>query len=248
MGKIWSVDAVAKNQSTSPYGTIVAFSESPLNENLLFVGTDDGLIQITNDGGDSWTKISQFPGVPDRTYVNTLWASQHDEQVVYAAFNHHKYGDFQPYLYKSTDQGRSWTAISANLPKRGSVYAIAEDHEDPNLLFAGTEFGVFFSNSGGQQWTQLKGGLPIIAVRDIAIQPRDNDLVLGTFGRGFYVLDDYSSLRNYRPDETEAALFAVRDAWLYQESTPLGLPKRSFQGDSYYMGENLPSVALITYY
>jgi photosystem II stability/assembly factor-like uncharacterized protein len=248
MDKIWSVDAVAKNQSTSPYGTIVAFSESPLNENLLFVGTDDGLIQITSDGGDSWTKVSQFSGVPDRTYVNTLWASQHDEQVVYAAFNHHKYGDFQPYLYKSTDQGRSWTAITANLPKRGSVYAIAEDHEDPNLLFAGTEFGVFFSNNGGQQWTQLKGGLPTIAVRDIAIQPRENDLVLGTFGRGFYVLDDYSALRNYRPDETDVELFAVRDAWLYQESTPLGLPKKSFQGDSYYMGENLPPVALITYY
>ncbi|MEM6845145.1 MAG: glycosyl hydrolase [Bacteroidota bacterium] len=248
MGKIWSVDAVAKNLSTSPYGTVVAFSESPLNENLLFVGTDDGLIQVTNDGGDSWTKISQFPGVPERTYVNTLWASQHDEQVVYAAFNHHKYGDFQPYLYKSTDQGRSWISISTNLPKRGSVYAIAEDHEDPNLLFAGTEFGAFFSNNGGQQWTQLKGGLPTIAVRDMAIQARENDLVLGTFGRGFYVLDDYSSLRNYRPDEMEAELFTVRNAWLYQESTPLGLPKRSFQGDSYYMGENLPPVALITYY
>jgi hypothetical protein len=179
-----------------------------------------------------------------------LLASQHDENVVYAAFNHHKYGDFSPYLYKSSDKGKSWTAITANLPERGSVYSIAEDHIDPNLLFAGTEFGVFFSNNTTAEWKQLKAGLPTIAVRDMAIHPRENDLVLGTFGRGFYVLDDYSALR--KTDETllaqEAALFEVRDPWLYEPSYPLGLPGKSFQGDSYYQGENLPSVAMFTYY
>ncbi|MFP4093461.1 MAG: glycosyl hydrolase [Cyclobacteriaceae bacterium] len=250
MDRVWGIDAVEKNGGVSPYGTIVAFAESPLNENLLFVGTDDGLVQITENGGQSWTKIASFPDVPERTYVNMLLASQHDENLVYAAFNHHKYGDFNPYLYKSTDKGKSWQKISGNLPERGSVYSIAEDHKDPKLLFAGTEFGVFFSKSGGADWKQLKAGLPTIAVRDMAIHPREDDLVLGTFGRGFYVLDDYSALRS--TDESllskDAELFAVRDPWLYEASYPLGLPGKSFQGDSYYQGENLPSVAMFTYY
>ncbi len=250
MDRVWGIDALAKNGSTSPYGTIVAMDESALNENLLYVGTDDGLIQVSDNGGDSWTRISSFPGVPTRTYVNMVLASQHDENVVYACFNNHKNGDFKPYVYRSNDKGASWTNITANLPVRGSSYAIAEDHEDPNLLFVGTEFGVFVSNTRGANWKQLKSGVPTIAVRDLAIHPRENDLVLGTFGRGFYVLDDYSSLRNVT-DETlqkEAHLFAIRDAWLYESSYPMGLPGKSFQGDSYYQGENLPPSALFTYY
>lgn len=250
MDRVWSMDAVEKNGSTSPYGTIVSFSESPLNANLLYVGTDDGLIQVTEDGGDNWRRIGSFPDVPERTYVNALWASQHDENVVYAAFNHHKYGDFSPYLYKSNDKGRSWNEITANLPEKGSVYTIAEDHVDAELLFAGTEFGAFFSNNGGQEWKQLKAGLPTIAIRDMAIHKGENDLVLASFGRGFFVLDDYSILRNVDNNllAQEAALFEVRDALLYESRYPLGLPGKSFQGDSYYQGENLPSVAMFTYY
>ncbi|MEK6480361.1 glycosyl hydrolase [Catalinimonas sp. 4WD22] len=250
MDRVWSMDAVEKNGSTSPYGTIVSFAESPLNANLLYVGTDDGLIQITENGGTNWRSIGSFPDVPERTYVNALWASQHDENVVYAAFNHHKYGDFSPYLYKSDDKGRSWSKITANLPERGSVYAIAEDHVDADLLFAGTEFGAFFSNNGGQEWKQLNAGLPTIAIRDMAIHKGENDLVLASFGRGFFVLDDYSVLRNVDNEllAQEAALFEVRDALLYESRYPLGLPGKSFQGDSYYQGENLPSVAMFTYY
>ncbi len=250
MDRVWGIDAIAKNSSTSPYGTIVAMDESPINENLLYVGTDDGLIQITENGGGSWTRISNFPGVPNRTYVNIVLASQHDENVVYACFNNHKNGDFKPYVFKSSDKGRTWSSITNNLPERGSSYAIAEDHVDPNLLFVGTEFGAFVSNDGGKSWKQLKAGLPIIAVRDIAIQKRENDLVLGTFGRGFYVMDDYSSLRNLSEDvlNKEAELFSVRDPWLYEQSYPLGLPGKSFQGDSYYQGDNLKPVAIFTYY
>lgn len=250
MDRVWSMEAVAKNRSTSPYGTIVALSESPLNKNLIAIGTDDGLIQITENGGESWRKIDDIAGVPARTYVNAVYMSHHDENVIYAAFNHHKYGDFKPYLFKSSDKGNTWTNISNNLPERGSVYSIEEDHIDKNLLFCGTEFGVFFTPNGGQRWKQLRAGVPTIAVRDIAIQRRENDLVLGTFGRGFYVLDDYAALRNMTDEamEQEAALFAVRDAWMYEESSPLGLPKKAFQGDSYYMGENLGPVAMFTYY
>ena len=249
MDKIWSIDAVMKNGSTSPYGTIVAFSESPLDQNLLYAGTDDGLIQVTENGGNSWRKIENIKGVPERTYVNEVLASKHDANVLYAAFNHHKYGDFKPYIYKSTDKGKSWKNIGNDLPERGSVYAIEEDHVDPDLLFAGTEFGVFYSHNGGENWSRLKSGLPVIAVRDIAIQQRENDLVLGTFGRGFYVLDDYTPLRNVKEAKTQdAVLFPVRDAYAFEYSYPLGLPKKSFQGDDYYLGENLGAEAMITYF
>lgn len=249
MDRIWGIDAVAKNGSTSPYGTIVAFHESPINEDLLVVGTDDGLVQITTDGGDNWKTVSNIPGAPARSYVNAVLASQHDENVIYVLFNHHKYGDFKPYAFKSSDLGNSWTAITNNLPERGSTYTIAEDHIDPSLLFVGTEFGVFFSPSGGSAWKQLKSGLPTIAVRDIALHPRENDLVLGTFGRGFYVLDDYSALRGINGQlDSDGFLASVRDPLLYIQKFPLGLPGQSFQGDSYYRGENLPPVAMFTYY
>ena len=250
MDRVWGIDAVAKNRSTSPYGTIVAFSESPVDENLLVVGTDDGLIQISNDGGASWNKTANISGVPTRTYVNSVYCSQHDVNVIYAAFNHHKYGDFKPYIYKSNNKGVSWQKISNNLPDRGSVYSIEEDHENKDLIFCGTEFGVFFSPNGGGRWKQLKAGLPTIAVRDIAIQKRENDLVLGTFGRGFYVMDDYSPLRKIGGDsmKEDAFLFANRDAFVYEKASPLGLPGKAFLGDSYYTAEDLGAVAMVSYY
>lgn len=252
MGRIQSIDAVSKNGATSPYGTIVAFSESPLDENLLFVGTDDGLIQITEDGGDNWrtVDVNDIPGAPQQTYVNFLLASQHDENVVYAAFNHHKYGDFKPYLYKSTDKGNTWTAIANNLPERGSAYSIAEDHVEKDLLFVGTEFGCFFTIDGGSHWKQLKAGLPTIAVRDMAIQKRENDLVLATFGRGFYILDDYSPLRQLKEENlmADAAIFPIKDGLIYIESTPLGLRGKGFMGQSYFTAPNPEVGVTFTYY
>jgi len=181
--------------------------------------------------------------------VNSVYLSKHDVNVMYVAFNHHKYGDFKPYIFKSSDKGSTWTSISNNLPK-GSVYAIEEDHVDKNLIFCGTEYGAFFSPNQGQRWKELSTGLPTIAVRDIAIQERENDLVLGTFGRGFYVLDDYSALRtikNSKPSET-AILYPVREALSWERSSPLGLPGKSFQGDNFYTAENLGPEAMITYY
>ncbi len=252
MGRVQSIDAVAKNGSTSPYGTIVAFSESPLDENLLVVGTDDGLIQITTDGGASWRKVdvNAIPGAPQQTYVNHLLASRYDPGVVYAAFNPHKYGDFKPYIFRSADQGRTWSRISANLPERGSVYVLAEDHVDRNLLFAGTEFGAFFSNDGGAYWKPLKAGLPTIAVRDIAIQERENDLVLGTFGRGFYVLDDYSPLRSLKEADlgSDGIIFPVKDGLIYIENLPLGLRGNAFMGHNLYTAPNPPVGATFTYF
>ena len=250
MGRVQSMNAVSKNGSTSPYGAIVAFSESPLNENLLYVGTDDGLVQITENGGKSWTKIERFPAVPERTYVNMVLASQQDENVVYAAFNNHKFGDFKPYVYKSTDKGKTWTSITSNLPERGSTYSIAEDHIDKDLLFVGTEFSCFFSNDGGRHWKKLAKGLPTICVRDIAIQKRENDLVLGTFGRGFYVLDDYSLLRQLKNNDLAAKgkIFPVKDGLIYIENLPLGLRGNSFQGHNFFTAPNPPLGASIRYY
>ena len=249
MDRIWGIDAVAKNGSTSPYGTIVAFSESALNEDLLIIGTDDGLIQITEDGGQNWKKINNFPGVPKRTYVNAVLASKHNENVIYACFNHHKYGNFKPYVYRSNDKGNTWISISTNLPERGSAYTVEEDFIDSDLLFAGTEFGAFFSDNQGKEWKQLKSDLPTIAVRDIAIQEDHNDLVLGTFGRGFFVLDDYSALRNITSKlDEKAQLFNVRDGLLFEPFYPLGLPGKAFMGDGFYIGDNLGSEVIFTWY
>lgn len=251
MGKVWSMDAVAKNKSTTIYGNIVALSESPKLENLLYVGTDDGLIQITTDAGSTWKKIESVAGVPSKTYVNMLLASQHSENTAYAVFNNHKTGDFKPYVYRSRDKGATWNSIIGNLPERGSVYCIAEDHVDPNLLFVGTEFGVFVTVDGGAKWTQLKSGLPTVAVRDIEIQKRENDLVLATFGRGFYVLDNYAPLREITEEvlaNETAKIFAIKDAEMYLEGSKLGRRGKTFQGESYFTTPNPLIGAEIKYF
>jgi len=250
MDKVWGIDAVAKNASTSLYGTCIAVSESPVKEGTLYVGTDDGLIQRTTNGGASWTKTEKFPDVPAMTYVSDIVASQHDVYVVYAAFDNHKSGDFAPYLLKSVDGGESWSSIAATLPKNGPVYCIVEDHEQPQLLFCGTEYGVFCTIDGGNNWVQMKGGLPTIAVKEIAIQKRENDLVLGTFGRGFYILDNYSPLRKLNKEvvTAEASLFPVKDALVYHPSQPYGLKGKAFQGASFFTSDNPPHGAILTYY
>ncbi len=250
MGKVWGPDAVAKNQSTSFYGNVVAVSESPKKEGQIYVGTDDGLIQVTSDGGGSWAKYEKFTGVPEMTYVSRLAASNFDANTVYASFENHKNEDFKPYLLKSTDAGKTWTSIAGDLPESGPVLAFVEDTVNANLLFAGTETGAFFTIDGGSHWVRLKGGLPTVAVRDMVFQAREGDLVIATFGRGFYVLDDITPLRQMKAGSTEqaAATFPVKDALLYVERHPLGEPKKGFQGDAFYTAENPPYGAVFTTY
>ncbi|MGZ5446456.1 MAG: WD40/YVTN/BNR-like repeat-containing protein [Thermoanaerobaculia bacterium] len=250
MGRVWPIDAVAKNTSTSYYGNIVSLAESPLTAGLLYAGTDDGLVQVSEDGGANWRKIERVAGVPEFTYVSHLQASAHDANTVYAAFDNHKTGDFKPYVYRSTDRGRTWTSITNDLPQRGTSYVVVEDHVDRNLLFAGTEYGLFFSQNGGGKWIQLKGGFPTIAVRDLWVQKRRDDLVVGTFGRGIYILDDYRPLRTMSAQvaSREATLFPTRDAEMYVQRLPLGLPGKGFQGDSYFIAPNPPFGAVFTYF
>lgn len=250
MGKVWGPDAVAKNASTSFYSNISALSESPVKEGLIVVGTDDGLIQISEDAGQNWRKLDKFPGVPDRTYVSRLATSSHNANTIYAAFENHKEGDFKPYLLKSTDLGKNWTSITSNLPEVGPVLAFAEDPTNADLLFAGTEFGAYFTVDGGKKWVQLKGDLPVIPVRDFFIQARDGDLVVGTFGRGAYILDDLRPLRALKPDALNADFldFSPRDTWLYNEAEPFGDRGKAHLGQSFFTGENPPFGATFTYY
>lgn len=240
MGQVQSVDAIAYDKSTSIYGNIVALDESPLKEGLLYIGTDDGLIQVSEDAGANWTKYSSFPGVPANTYVNQVLADLYDENVVYALFNNHKNGDFKPYVLRSEDKGETWSNITADLPERGSVFTMRQDHVNKNLLFIGTEFGVHTSVDGGQSWRQLAAGLPTIAVRDLEIQRRENDLVLATFGRGFYVLDNYTPLRELAEEtlQDEAHLFSIKPTTLFFEASPLGYGRNGFMGASYYAAPN----------
>jgi photosystem II stability/assembly factor-like uncharacterized protein len=250
MGKVWGIDAVAKNASTAFFGNASALAESPKKEGLIYVGTDDGLIQITEDGGKNWRRVEKLPEVPELAYVSRIVASNHDANTVYVAIENHQNADFKPYLFKSTDAGRTWISIKGNLPPNAPVWSIAEDHVNPNLLFVGNEFGLFFSIDGGQKWIQLRGGLPTVQVRDLAIQRRENDLVVGTFGRGIYILDNYAPLRLLKPEmlKQDGLLFPVKDALMYIQSQPLGGRGKSFQGEAFYTAENPPFGATFTYY
>ncbi len=252
MGKIWSMDAVAKNQSTSIYGNITALAESPKDAKLLYAGTDDGLIHVSTDGGQSWQRTGSISGIPEQALVQNIYASKHDVNLAYAVINNHRNGDFKPYIIKSTDKGKTWTGIQSDLPERGSVQCLAEDHINKDLLFAGTDFYLYASADGGKSWKRFGGGLPVINIKEIVIQERENDLILGTFGRGFYILDDYSPLQNYSSKKNEmennaATIFPVKDALVFIPSTPLGHKGKSFQGESFYTAPNPPLGAVITY-
>lgn len=247
MGKVWSPEAVAKNASTSLYGNIISLAESPIQEGLLYVGTDDGLIQVTEDDGKSWIEYSKFPTVPETTYVSDIYPSRHDASTVYATFNNHKMNDFKPYVLKSTDKGKTWVSITSNLPENEPVWTLEEDHEDPDILFCGTEFGLYFTVNGGEKWIELKGGLPTIAVRDIDIQERENDLVIGTFGRGIYILDDYSPLRQVSKETFDKGfhMFPIKDALMYNGDRSYA---KENQGETFYRVDNPTFGATFQYY
>ena len=252
MGRVWSPEAVAQHQSTATWGNISAVSESRKREGLLYAGTDDGVIQFSLDGGANWRRSENPPGLPDYgsygVYVQRLFASKIDENVVYALFDNSKNGDFKPYIYKSTNRGGSWTSIAGDLPANGPALAFAEDHVNPNLLFVGTEFGLFFTVDGGKKWIRLRNNLPTIPVRDLAIQERENDLVLATFGRGFYVLDDYSPLRQVTADvfQKDGHIFPGQAGG--DSRCPRPARPRGSQGEQHWMAENPPDGAVITYW
>jgi photosystem II stability/assembly factor-like uncharacterized protein len=218
MGKVWPADSVAYMEATTRLSTITALDESPLVEGLLYVGTDDGLIQVSEDEGKNWRKLDPIQGAPEFTYVTDVQASSRDDNTVFATLNDWNRGNFKPYVFKSTDRGKTWTSIAADLPQRSGAWSIVQDSVDGNLLFVGTEVGLYATVDGGGHWVKM-AGVPNVQVRDVTIQKRDGDLVAGTFGRGVYILDDYTALRDLSPEglAERARLYPMRDAYQFNE-------------------------------
>jgi hypothetical protein len=247
MGKVQSWDNPWDLNAMSTFNTITSLAESPVQQGLIYAGTDDGIIQISENGGETWQEVdlASIKGIPATAFVNDLRADLFDARTVYAALDNHKFGDFNPYLIKSTDAGKSWKSIAGNIPDRTLVWRLVQDHVKKNLLFAATEFGIYFTVDGGSTWVQLKGGVPTISFRDITIQRRENDLVAASFGRGFFILDDLTPLRDLNPQSLQEArlFFPVKDSWLYQLRSVAG-----DQGASDYRAENPPFGAVFTYY
>lgn len=251
MGKQQSWDNPWDIYAMSNYSTITSLAESPVQQGLIYAGTDDGLIQVSADDGSNWREIAVAKlGAPATAFVNDIKADLYDANTVYVSLDNHKFGDYKPYFYKSTDQGKSWKKLTEGLPDQTLVWRMVQDHKQPELLFLATEFGLYTSFNGGQRWHQMKGGLPTISFRDLAIQKRENDLVAASFGRGFYVLDDYSPLREMTDDnlKKEGHLFPIRDAWWYIPRPKLGFGGKGSQGADHYVAPNPDFGALITYY
>ncbi len=253
MGRVWSFDAHWDLMAMSDFGTVTSLSESPLVQGLLYAGTDDGRIHISEDAGGNWRTVERLPDIVDDYFVNDIKADLHDPDSVYVVVDDHKSGDYSPYVLKSTNRGRSWVSIAEDLPERHIAWRIVQDHVNPKLLFLGTEFGVFFTIDGGSKWTKLSGGAPTISFRDLVIQTRENDLVGATFGRGFWILDDYTPLRTVSEEQLQqaATLFPVKDVNWYIPRVPLGDFEengKSSQGDAFFVAPNPPFGAVFTYY
>ncbi len=248
--RVPSVDALYDNGAMSKYATLTSISESPLVEGLLYTGSDDGLIQVSENGGQNWRQSRALPEVPELAFINDVEASPHNPNTVFASADAHKLGDYRPYLFISEDRGKSWKSIVADMPPSTIVWSLKQDHVDENLLFIGTEYGIYFSPNKGSNWIKLEGGVPNIPFRDIELHPRDNDLVGGSFGRGIYVLDDYSPLRamSQAVSQQTNTLFPVRDAWWYIPNVPMQAEGMPSAGSTSFRTENPPFGALFTYY
>ena len=245
MGNVWPKDAVAYHAGTADYGSISTIAESPLRAGVLAVGTDDGLIQVTTDDGENWFRVGTIPGVPNQAWVTRVVLSGHDEQTLYATIDAHHDNDFRPYVVKSADLGRTWKSITANLPEFGHARTLAEHPRNPNLLFVGTEFGVFLSLDGGNRWVRLKNNLPTVNIYDILIHPRENDLVIATHGRGLWILDDIGILESVgQAWGKELHVASVRPATQLHRYTR----NQGSIGTDHFSAPNPPDGATITYY
>jgi photosystem II stability/assembly factor-like uncharacterized protein len=236
------------NSAAEMHTSIYAIAESPKDPNVIWAGTDDGNLQLTRDGAKTWTNVvANVPNLPKSAWVSYLDAGHFDAGTVYATFDLHAFGDMRPYAYKSTDYGKTWTSlVGPDSPVRGYAHVIREDLVNPNLLFLGTELGLWVSLDGGAQWSRYKGGdFPSVAVRDLAIHPRDNDLVIGTHGRGIWIIDDITPLRALTPAALAKDVVFMRARPTVQKLSANG---GWVNGDAAFVGPNPPDAAVITYY
>lgn len=270
--RVWSVDDLYDHMAMSFFSTITDLSESPVAEDLLWVGTDDGLVQVSGDGGASWAKAGDLPGLPAEAFINDVEACLHRTDAAFVAADDHKNGNYSPYLYETEDRGLTWRSIRGDLPDGVVVWQIEQDHLDPDLLFVGAENGVYVSVDHGEHWHRLgqggdsergaqaraaaaagtatgAGPVPTIAMRDLAIQRRDDDLVAASFGRGFFVLDDYSPLRGMDADAlaAPATMFPVRRAWRYVPHLRMQAEGQPTLGSTAWRAANPDFGATVTY-
>ena len=268
MGRVWALDALHDNGAMSQYATITAISESPVTEDRVYVGTDDGLLHTTPDGGGSWTAMAELPDLPERSFINDVEAGRHRDGTVFVAADAHKLGDYTPYLFRSDDHGGSWRSIVGDLPEETIVWAVQQDDVDPELLFAATEWGLYVSTDGGGAWHRLPGA-PTIAFRDVKLHRRDDDVVGASFGRGFWILDDYGPLRATaraemaQDGDADAAgdggasdpstaqtegggVMPVRDAWWYVPNLTNQARGRPTLGSTAWAAPNPPFGASLT--
>ena len=243
MGVLGADIKLSKNDGTSSYGEIISISESPLWHRVIWVGTDDGNIQVSRDGGEKWEEVSgNITGIPAGSYVSRVLSSIRDRGSAYVTFDRHREGDWRPYVYRTEDYGKTWVPLTRGLPS-GSVNVIAEHPDNPDVLFLGTEHAVYLSVNAGSDWTKFKSNLPTTLYDDLLIHPREKDLVLGTHGRSFWVLDDTSPLAEWSTVYNKPVhVFSVRAATLfhYWKDT-------SYRAQEEWAGENPPYGAIISY-
>lgn len=247
MGEVPDKDTLSRHDGVQQWPCITAVSESPLSPSVLWVGTDDGNLHLTRDAGRTWKNVAEkVPGVPKGTYVSRVSASRHAEGTAYVTFDGHRNNDFNIYVFTTTDYGETWKAISNGLPANNGVVNVVREHRrNPDLLFAGTEYGAFVSFDRGANWSKIKMNLPTVPVDDIAIHPRENDLVFGTHGRSIWILDDITSLEqmNDRVAASEFHLFDVRPATAWRLHN-----HKASTGHKIFLGPNPPNGAIIQYY
>lgn len=236
-----------ENTSAENYCTIISLIESPARAGMIWAGTDDGNLQLTTDAGKTWANlIKNVPGMPAESSVSHVEPSRTSADLAYVAFDRHKLDDYRPYVFKTSDCGRSWVNIAGDLPGKAYVHIVREDPKNPNLIYAGTELGLFGSYNGGKNWVSLGlKNLPAVAVHDILIHPRDNDLILATHGRSLWIFDDATAIQRMSAEvlNSDAQLFDIRPALRFTTRfTRYGM------GDAIFTGPNPPGGALITYY
>jgi len=248
MGRVWELDALHDNGAMSKYATLTTISESSVAAGTIYVGSDDGLIHGTTDGGANWMRAQDLPGVPERSFINKVVASEHDAATVFALADAHKLGDYAPYIFRSDDHGQSWTSIRGDLPEGELVWAMQQDHIVPELLILAGETSLWFTVNGGTNWHRLDAGAPTIAFRDVQLHRRDDDIIGGTFGRGIWILDDYAPLRALARGELTqtGGVMPLRDAWWYVPWLTNQATGRPTLGTTAWSAENPPFGATFT--